>query len=71
MILDPESVGDGAGVLIEAVLESGHPLAEILGGGMAVMMGQKAFWPNRPESYGKEPDFPLKPVYGCALAAES
>jgi len=34
-----EAVGDGAGVLIEARLESGHPAAEILGGGMAVVIG--------------------------------
>ena len=38
-IFDPESVGDGAGVLIEAGLESSHPPAEIFGGGMAVMIG--------------------------------
>ena len=37
MILDPE--GDGVNVLIEACFESGHPPAEILGGGMAVMIG--------------------------------
>jgi hypothetical protein len=34
-----EAVGDGAGVLIEAVLESGNASAEIIGGGMAVMIG--------------------------------
>ena len=39
MIFDPEAVGDGAGVLIEAVLESGNASAEIIGGGMAVMIG--------------------------------
>ena len=39
VIFDPEAVGDGAGVLIEAGLESGHPPAEILGGRMAVMIG--------------------------------
>ena len=39
MIFDPEAVGDGAGVVIEAVLESGNPPAEILGGGVAVVIG--------------------------------
>ena len=39
MIFDPESVGDSAGIVIEAGLESGHAPAEILGGGMAVMIG--------------------------------
>jgi hypothetical protein len=34
-----EAIGDGAGVLIEAGLESSHASAEILGGGMAVMIG--------------------------------
>jgi hypothetical protein len=38
VIFDPEAIGDGAGVLIEAGLESGHPPAEILSGGMTVMM---------------------------------
>ena len=39
MIFDPEAIGDGAGVLIEAGLENGHPPAEILGGRMTVMIG--------------------------------
>jgi hypothetical protein len=39
VIFDPEAVGDGAGVLIEAGLESGHSPAEILGSGMTVMIG--------------------------------
>jgi hypothetical protein len=39
VIFDPEAIGDGAGVLIEAGLESGHPPAEILGGRMTVMIG--------------------------------
>src|SRR3954470_1715616 len=39
MIFDPKSVGDGARVLIEAVLESGNASAEILGGRMAMMIG--------------------------------
>ena len=37
MIFDPEAIGDGAGVLIEAGLESGHPPAEILGQRVARM----------------------------------
>ena len=39
MIFDLQALGDSAGVLIEAVLESGHPPAEIFGGGMALMTG--------------------------------
>ena len=39
MIFDPEAVGDGARVLIEACFERGHPPAEILGGGVAVAIG--------------------------------
>jgi hypothetical protein len=38
MIFDLQAVGDSAGVLIEAVLESGHPPAGLLGGGMALMI---------------------------------
>jgi hypothetical protein len=38
VIFDPETVGDGARVLIEACFERGHPPAEILGSGVAVMI---------------------------------
>jgi hypothetical protein len=37
LIFDPEAVGDGVSVLVEACLESGHPPAEIISGGMAVI----------------------------------
>ena len=52
VIFDPEAVGDGAGVLIEAVLESGNASAEIIGGGMAVMIGDILPEPA-PESFDR------------------
>jgi hypothetical protein len=39
LILDPEAVGDGMGILVEARLERGDTVTEILGGGMAVVVG--------------------------------
>ena len=39
LILDPQAVGDGAAILIEARFESGNTAAEIISGGMAVVGG--------------------------------
>ena len=46
MIFDPKSVGDSAKVLIEPRLECGDAAAQILGGTMAVVIGDVLAQPS-------------------------
>src|SRR4051812_18903309 len=39
MILDPQPIGNGAGIGIDVGLEGGDAADQVLGGGMAVMVG--------------------------------
>ena len=39
MVLDPEAVGDDEGVSVQAHLKGVHPPDQVLGAGMAVVIG--------------------------------
>jgi hypothetical protein len=38
-VFDPESIGEGDGVLVDALLELSHPAAQLVGALMAVVVG--------------------------------
>jgi hypothetical protein len=44
VILDPEAIGDGAWIGIDVCLEGGDATDQILGGGVAVMVGEPELW---------------------------
>jgi hypothetical protein len=50
VILDPQPIGNGAGIGIDVGLEGGDAADQVLGGGMAVMVGE----PELRVSYGIE-----------------